>query len=695
MWEQSAASTQPAWDSYEATGNGTISSVDQLYAHDGFQQQGQSNGWNEGDYKWQMPTAGTDEEQKMMQQQIFQQHFQHQHQQILQQETLKHLQQQMGQHMMQTFQQHMLLQAQAQAQSQMQGHGQQSQPEPTQKPEEELHDSTIDATDEKHKKSGGQVLKLSLALSMDSEASGTPPAPGLEQSLPDGVPLPPVVTATGNEAVVPQFEVSQLEAWQEYPWTEPWVEQQWTEHRQWPDMLAETTQYMRRKGGMAGSQDDAPPKGMRAGSQLRQLLDFYFEPFNLQNNKYLLDLISRKLGSPASVGPWLSDRLLDLTFRLEDLLGLNRIAAALDKLRSVGCEVIPGPLAGGSPGGSDEIVVRRRPNSGRPQQKPASAGHLKHLLWTEKGELVMRCPPEVRTFVAARGALLGDFAAPSMQISALWEKLTKQAGRSVISIASMHCNAEQESNLSEHQAQQLQGQLKRQLLLFRVDVICLQGLNPLSGAVGNGIVTALREDGYDYVWSAGEHDEVAIIFYDTKRLKLVRSMEFYGAVAAEVQLTEEHCPNIRVANMKAKVPTTSSEGLGRLLGDEGRPLLVSADCEDLGGAEARSVVEEFAQLNSLAHTVLGEELQVPVCRRDPVSATHRPVVLGASRLNKLGSPDALLFSRLTPLLALSGYTSQHLAMLSPEDVSHQFPGWRLPLLGCFDVREVSADSKVA
>lgn len=87
------------------------------------------------------------------------------------------------------------------------------------------------------------------------------------------------------------------------------------------------------KYGNGTRYDATPAKAARVAQQLRQLLDFYFEPFNLQHNRYLLDLLARKLGQPAKPGPWLADTLLDFRFTFNDLKGLGRIAAALGKIR--------------------------------------------------------------------------------------------------------------------------------------------------------------------------------------------------------------------------------------------------------------------------------------------------------------------------------------------------------------------------
>eukprot|EP00913_Durusdinium_trenchii_P009258 g8699.t3 len=56
--------------------------------------------------------------------------------------------------------------------------------------------------------------------------------------------------------------------------------------------------------------DDLPPKAVKAGRELRNLLDFYFEPFNLQHNKFLLDLINRKAAASDQVKSVLSKNIL-------------------------------------------------------------------------------------------------------------------------------------------------------------------------------------------------------------------------------------------------------------------------------------------------------------------------------------------------------------------------------------------------
>eukprot|EP00434_Breviolum_minutum_P024975 symbB.v1.2.022062.t1/scaffold1941.1/size95522/8 len=111
----------------------------------------------------------------------------------------------------------------------------------------------------------------------------------------------------------------------------------------------------------------------RAASQLRQLLDFYFEPFTLQHNRYLLDLILKRADAPEDKGPWRAEALQNCHFTLEDLKGLGRIQSALSKLQTQK---------------SDWMEV-------------AELGNLKHLSSGHDGTLYLRTQLEVRSFVHA------------------------------------------------------------------------------------------------------------------------------------------------------------------------------------------------------------------------------------------------------------------------------------------------------
>ncbi|CAE8610323.1 unnamed protein product, partial [Polarella glacialis] len=131
-------------------------------------------------------------------------------------------------------------------------------------------------------------------------------------------------------------------------------------------------------------------------------------------------------------------------------------------------------------------------------------------MWTESGQLTLKSFFEVRIFVAVNGALPADVfpAAVSGQVSTLWEQQSQAPGR-ILSIIGLNLGTELEKSFDEHQAQQYQGQLKRQLMLFRSDLICLQGLNPLTGCVGEVIAAALKDEGFDYAWAASGVQENA------------------------------------------------------------------------------------------------------------------------------------------------------------------------------------------
>jgi len=52
-------------------------------------------------------------------------------------------------------------------------------------------------------------------------------------------------------------------------------------------------------------------------------------------------------------------------------------------------------------------------------------------------------------------------------------------------------------------------------------------------------------------------------------------------------------------------------------------------------------------------------------------------------MNRIHSPDALLFEGLVPILALSGHTERYLSTLAPEEVVQQFPAFRMPVVAAF------------
>mmetsp|Transcript_974 Transcript_974/g.2814 ORF Transcript_974/g.2814 Transcript_974/m.2814 type:complete len:552 (-) Transcript_974:172-1827(-) len=401
-----------------------------------------------------------------------------------------------------------------------------------------------------------------------------------------------------------------------------------------------------------GQPDETPTKAARAAAQLRQLLDFYFEPFNMQHNRYLLDLLARRVGPPERPGPWPAESLLDFTFGFDDLAGLGRIASALTRLKL---------------GSSEQL------------------GPLRHLCWTGDGRLQLRSPPEVRSFVAAPHADAEAVAAAARYLAAVRE----QRGAAPPGLLSVLAYSLQGGLAGgDAQGQQYQSQLKRQLLLHHCDIVCLQGVDP--EGTGAGIAAALREEGYGFAFArSADGSEANAIFWDKTRLELEGRRERGPALAIDLR-PEEGGVVIRAISARPAVPTTFDVGLKELFEggrSAGSPLIVSADLTVVGGAESAAVVEELAGLPSLAQRVLGEELLVPVqAARAEGGGPPAPVRAAASGLNRLHRPDAVLFEGMVPVLALSGHTELYMLTMAPEDVVQQFPAFRIPIVAAFDWR---------
>jgi len=388
-------------------------------------------------------------------------------------------------------------------------------------------------------------------------------------------------------------------------------------------------------------------KATRAAAQLRQLLDFYFEPFNLQHNRYLLDLIARNVSRLDKAGPWRVASLINFSFTMSDLSGLGRIATALVKTKVAPCEQVSG---------------------------------LKHLTWTTGGRLKLSKPPEVRCLVASDKADVEDIEDASRYFTAVRE-IRAEAPRGLISVMSYAVQV----GLCDQSTRgmQRQTQLKRQLLLHRTDVMCLQGLDP--EGFGEGIVTTLTEEGYAFsVATSSETGEANSVFWDKSRLQLVGFVDEGAALAVELTPFEDPTVVIRVACVRPEVPTGGGANLDLLFGDRSGPLVVCADLSLVGGADSADVVEELAGMTSVMRDVLGEELQAPMAA--PLAEGHTPARAGASGWVRLHQPDGMYCQGMTPLLALSGHTEQYLATLPSEECSHQFPAFRIPLVAAFDWR---------
>lgn len=391
-------------------------------------------------------------------------------------------------------------------------------------------------------------------------------------------------------------------------------------------------------------------KAARAAAQLRQLLDFYFESFNLQHNRYLLDLIARRIGKdPYKVGPWLTRSLADFTFSLGDLVGLGRIASALAKLKSPSSEHLEG---------------------------------LKHLKWStgfKDPRMKLMKPPEVRSLVASEKADPEVVSAAATYLAAVREQRS-EAPKGLFTVLAYALEVGLCDNSTR--GMQRQAQLKRQLLLHHTDVMCLQGLDP--DGIGEGIVTTLTEEGYSFTVARCATGEANSVFWDASRLQLVGFVDDGAAVAVELTPFEEPSIVIRVTCVRPMVPTSDCPGLKDLLGDRSGPLVVCADLSLLGGTESADVFEELAGMRSVAKEVLGEELQTPMAA--PLEEGHTPVRGGASNWVRLHKPDAMFFEGLVPLMALSGHTASYLQGMTSEECSQQFPAFRLPIVAAFDWR---------
>lgn len=404
----------------------------------------------------------------------------------------------------------------------------------------------------------------------------------------------------------------------------------------------------------------------RALQQLRQLLDFYFEPFTFQHNRFLLDLATKAIGAPARKGPWVIQELFGFCCTVEDLKGLGRVATALSKVQ-YSCDL------------TQELQG------------------LRHVNVASDGRLQLRMPPEVRTFVHAEGAE-GERAGEAVKYVTASREQAVSSPKGVIIVVSCTMGSALHTGADNRAAR-----LKRQLLVFRADVICLQGFDPRAGQDG-GLTSAFADEGYEHaVAHSSNLAEANTIFWHKERV-WNRSTQRHGpAISVLLQPYEAGAPAVRVLCFRPEVPRLSTpsllpllateaseQGLWRTSSEPAGPVVVCADCTTIGGAECVSIVEELALLESVAQEVFGEELAAPMfghSAEGPILAKNR-----ANNMNRLSRHDAMLFGGLTPLAALSGHTEGYLAMLSDEDAFQQFPALRMPLVAAFDCTSTPADA---
>jgi len=414
---------------------------------------------------------------------------------------------------------------------------------------------------------------------------------------------------------------------------------------------------------------------LRAAIQLRQLLDFYFEPFTLQNNRYLLDLISRHVGPPAEAGPWVAEALLAFSCSFEDLSGLGRIPAALTK-------------------------------AGLPSSEPVTAelSQLKHLRHELDGRLCLRTPLEVRSFVAAEGAAPVNVAIVKRYLSAAKE-VRAQAPAGLISVTSYSVGAA--FNATGAQGHQRQARVKRQLLVHHADLVSLQGCDPDDEGPGASLAATLTEEGYGFACAHGIGGETNSIFWDRSRWEMVGSEESGASLAVMLRPFEDPSTTVRVVCLRPELVggccVRGFEGLVNFraqLQEGDARILACVDLTAFGGAETAAVAQELAALSSVAQEVLGEELAAPFVALSPSSDPEKESAIplparGAGGLNKLCRPDAVLYGGLVPIVALSGHTEGYMVTMDPDDVLQQFPAFHLPVVAAFDWRQASVSAPAA
>lgn len=408
--------------------------------------------------------------------------------------------------------------------------------------------------------------------------------------------------------------------------------------------------------------DEEPrTRAAKAASTLRQLLDFYFESFNLQHNRYLLDLIARQMGPPAKAGPWSAETLADFAFSFDDLSGLGRITAALAKLRF-----------------APELT------------HGWALGRLKHLQRGNEGQWLLRVPPEVRSFVKAKSA-------PHETVTHMVQFLTgmrEARGPAPSGMVSVLSYSLADVMLDDSkQGQQRRQRLKRQLSLHHTDVMCLQGLDPQT-VNGLALATSLNEDGYGFT-SARQGGDANSIFWDLTRWQAVgREVRLGSALAVDLQPLDGAAETLRVVCVRPDVRSLCHESYGQVFGGRelgGGPLVVCADFTLLGGAEAASAVHEVSGLPSAMLEVLGEELLAPLAEEVAGRGVF-PARSGASGLNLLRRPDAVLYRGMWPVAALSGHTEHYLTTLGEEELVQQFPAFHVPVVAAFSRAEWNESS---
>jgi len=309
----------------------------------------------------------------------------------------------------------------------------------------------------------------------------------------------------------------------------------------------------------------------------------------------------------------------------------------------------------------------------------------RNLCIDENGFLRIRNPPEVRSFVVSSTADPELAAASTHFLTAARE----ERGEAPFGLVSVMSFSVGDVVAFDVQDKQRFARLKRQLLILRTDIICLQGLYTSNKGgseecFGSSLAATLSEEGYGFVCASGMRSEGNAIFWDRSRLEVLSTTEHGSALGVDLRPFADPTCEICVACLRPEVPTPHSQTLSGLCSSDyatkHRRLIVCSDLAALGGADGASVIEEFSELHSAMREVLVGEVMMPMAAPTKTTGARCP----ASGLNTLHSPDGMHFKGLAPVLALSGHTEGYLATMPSEEVVQQFPALRLPLVAAFD-----------
>jgi len=406
--------------------------------------------------------------------------------------------------------------------------------------------------------------------------------------------------------------------------------------------------------------------GPRGHHQLRQLLDFYFEPFNLQHNRFILDVLARKVkqkGEPT--GPWSVDQVATFVFNIDDMMGLGRIKNVMSKIRN-----------------RDLHSVLRHED-------------LRHLNLAGGNGFRLRSPCEARRFVHSPRAPVMVVEEAVKYLCAVREVRAGPPERmiSVLSYSLSDFTMKDGFDRASAQKQQRCGKLRRQVMLHLTDFMCIQGIEASGGTME--MVTSLNYEEtncqvrYETTFAEGEDGWTGAIIWDCHRWQKVAQIDVGESLAVDFMSLGLEKLRIRVVSMRPKFDRMLRDDYIHLFptgaDPHDLPVIVCSDLYQIGGAHCAVLQEQLAEMNSAMKDVLGDEVLGYAAYMDSQTGELAPERTGASELLELHAPDAVLYENLEPLAALSGHTEAYLATLDEDEVVKQFPAFRLPLISAFQV----------